>query len=422
MSLHRPTKIAMITMHTSPLDQPGTGDAGGLNVYVAETAKRLGEAGVAVDVFTRATSRDQPRIALPAPGVRVVAVPTGPGGPLRKEELPGHIGAFTEGVLGTRGADRYDLVHSHYWLSGQVGRRVARRWSVPLVHTMHTMAKVKNRRLAAQDRPEPLMRIMGEERLAATADRLVANTDVERQELIDLYGAPAGRVDVVHPGVDLTRFTPGDRVGARRRLGWAPERRTLLFVGRLQPLKAPDLLIRAAAGMLADDPSWQDRLQVVVCGGLSGNGLDSPDGLAELARELGVGDLVRLVPPTDRATLAEFYRAADLLVMPSHSESFGLVALEAQACGTPVVAASVGGLSTAVAQGRSGILIDGHDPDRWGSVIAGALDDSELLRELSGGAVAHAAGFSWQATAARTLEVYRSTLAEHGRAVLQGAH
>ncbi len=415
----------MISMHTSPLDQPGTGDAGGLNVYVAETARRLGAAGVAVDVFTRATSRRQPRVETMAAGVQVHALPAGPFEGLRKEDLPGQVCAFTSGLLGTGSARPdgfYDIVHSHYWLSGQAGWLAAERWAVPLIHTMHTMAKVKNHSLAGTDDPEPLMRELGEEQLVAAADRLVANTGAEKADLIRRYGADPGKVDVVQPGVDLLAFAPGRRSDARDRLGIRRDKQVLLFVGRLQPLKAPDLLIRAAARMVADQPELRDQLQVVVCGGLSGAGLARPGELPALAAHLGIADIVRFSPPVGRAELADYYRAADLVVVPSHSESFGLVALEAQACGTPVVAAAVGGLVTSVADGRSGILVAGHDPADWAQTLSTALSQPRRLAALSTGAVAHARGFSWESAAAHTLDVYRRARATHGVGLLQTAN
>jgi D-inositol-3-phosphate glycosyltransferase len=277
---------------------------------------------------------------------------------------------------------------------------------------MHTMAKVKNLTLAAGDVPEPDGRVIGEQQVVDAADRLVANTAIEAEQLVELYGADPRRVAVVHPGVDLDSFTPGDRAASRARVGVGADTSVLLFVGRIQPLKAPDVLVRAVAAMVQATPTLRDTLQVVVCGGPSGTGLAHPHALEDLAAELGVRDLVRFVPPVDRVRLADWYRAADLAVVPSYSESFGLVAVEAQACGTPVIAARVGGLPTAVADGVSGRLVDGHDPRVWADALARALADRDTLARWSRGALAHAAGFGWEATADATLEVYRSALAE----------
>ena len=410
----RPQRIAVLSVHTSPLDQPGTGDAGGMNVYVVETARRLAEAGVQVDVFTRATSSSLPPSVELAPGVTVRHVTAGPFEGLNKQDLPGQLCAVTAGVMRAEAARPegwYDLIHSHYWLSGQVGWLASERWNVPLVHSMHTMAKVKNRDLAAGDTPEPEMRVIGEQQVVEAADRLIANTDDEAHELVDLYGAHPDAVDVVHPGVDLDVFTPGDRSAARRRRGVREDAVILLFVGRIQPLKAPDVLLRAAAELVARDPAARQRLQVVVCGGPSGTGLARPTALIDLARELGISDLVRFEPPSDRATLADWYRAADVAVVPSHSESFGLVAVEAQACGTPVVAAAVGGLRTAVADHVSGLLVEGHDPRDFATAIGTIVAQPRLRAELAGGARMHAASFGWAATTAGLLASYSAAMA-----------
>ncbi|MDP5095864.1 MAG: D-inositol-3-phosphate glycosyltransferase [Candidatus Nanopelagicales bacterium] len=348
----RPRRVAVVSLHTSPLDQPGTGDAGGMNVYILETSKRLAAAGVEVEIFTRAVSSHLPPTVEVDPGVTVTHLRAGPFEELRKEDLPAQMCAFSAGLLRTeagRPEGWFDLIHSHYWLSGQVGWLASERWDVPLVHSMHTMAKVKNLELADGDRAEPLVRIIGEDQVVENSSRLIANTGEEARQFIDLYGADPTAVDVVHPGVDLQTFIPGDQSAARDALGLARDAHVLLFVGRIQPLKAPDVLLRAAADMIADDPTLRSRLVIAICGGPSGSGLDHPTGLADLAASLGITDLVRFEPPTDRARLAQWYVAADATVVPSYSESFGLVAVESQACGTPVVAAAVGGLRTAVA-------------------------------------------------------------------------
>ncbi|MGW0197595.1 D-inositol-3-phosphate glycosyltransferase, partial [Nonomuraea sp. NPDC003201] len=362
MRRRRVSRVATISMHTSPLDQPGTGDAGGMNVYIVESAKRLAHLGVEVEIFTRATARDLPPVAELAPGVLVRHLTAGPYEEMERSELPSQLCAFLSGVLRTEAMydpGRYDVIHSHYWLSGQVGWLAKERWGVPLVHTMHTMAKVKNLLLAQGDNPEPKARVIGEEQVVQVADRLVANTVDEARELIDLYGAVEERVAVVNPGVNLTVFQPASQGAARQRLGLPQDAHVLLFVGRIQPLKAPDVLLRAASRMLIDDPSLRERLVVVCVGGPSGNGLARPSLLTELAAELGISDVVRLVPPAPQEELADWYRAASVTVVPSYSESFGLVALESQACGTPVAAAAVGGLRTAVRDGVSGLLVDG---------------------------------------------------------------
>src|SRR4051812_37131648 len=408
-----PQRVAMISVHTSPLEQPGTGDAGGMNVYVAETAKQLAARGVEVDIFTRRTTGDTPLEVELVPGVRVRHVTAGPYEGLGKDDLPGQLCAFSAGIMQAGLSvpeDHYDLVHSHYWLSGQVGWLAAARWRVALVHTMHTMARVKTLHLAEGDAPEPRGREIGEVQVVEAADRLIANTDDEARELIELYAAPPAKVSVVPPGVDLTTFTPGDRGAARRALGLAVDGQLLLFVGRIQPLKAPDVLLRVAGELLRRDPSRRERLTVAVLGGPSGSGLTRPHELEELARSLGIDDVVRFVPPVERQVLAQWYRAADLVLVPSYSESFGLVAIEAQACGTPVVAAQVGGLPTAV--GDAGVLVDGHATPDWSDAVESLMRDDSRRLALGSAAVAHAAQFGWGATTDRLLEVYRQAIRE----------
>jgi D-inositol-3-phosphate glycosyltransferase len=406
-----PRRVAMISVHTSPLEQPGTGDAGGLNVYVAETATQLAARGIEVDIFTRRTTGETPVEADLVPGVRVRHVTAGPYEGLPKEELPGQLCAFSAGIMQAGLSvpeDHYDLVHSHYWLSGQVGWLAADRWRVALVHTMHTMARVKNLHLADGDRPEPRGREIGEVQVVEAADRLIANTHGEARELIELYAAPPAKVSVVPPGVDLDTFTPGDRAAARVEVGLPAEGDVLLFVGRIQPLKAPDMLLRVAAELLQRDPSRRDHLTVAVVGGPSGSGLTRPHELEELAASLGLSDVVRFVPPVERAVLAQWYRAADVVLVPSYSESFGLVAIEAQACGTPVVAADVGGLPTAV--GDAGVLVDGHRVGPWTDAVEALLRDRPARLELGRRAVEHASRYGWAATTDRLVEVYRQAI------------
>jgi D-inositol-3-phosphate glycosyltransferase len=429
-----PRRIATISLHTSPLDQPGTGDAGGLNVYVVEVSKRLAERGIEVEIFTRAVCRDTPPTVELVPGVLVRNVVAGPFEELDKNALPGQICPFTFGVLRTEAAyapGRYDLLHAHYWLSGQVAAVAAERWGVPLVQSMHTLGKVKNLALADGDCAEPTARIRGEGEVVAAADRLVANTAEEARQLIDLYGADPWRVETVNPGVDLSVFRPAARVASglasgrlasgrlalRRRLGLAPDAVVLAFAGRIQPLKGPDVVLRAAASLLRMRPSLTDRLVVVIVGGPSGSEVGAPGRLEALASSLGISSFVRMEAPCPQPELADWYRAADVVLVPSHSESFGLVALEAQACGTPVVAAAVGGLRTAVRDGYSGVLVDGHDPEVWARVLSELLVSPGRLLQLSAGAREHAAAFNWPATAERLVGVYTEAMNEAAETV-----
>jgi D-inositol-3-phosphate glycosyltransferase len=402
-------RVAMISVHTSPLDQPGAGDAGGLNVYVVELSRRLAERGIEVEIFTRATSGDLPARVQLAPGVAVRHIVAGPFAGLTKHELPAQLCVFAREVLRAEASEpigHYDLVHSHYWLSGQVAALASDRWNVPLVHTMHTMAKVKNLALAEHDTPEPPTRAIGEELVVEAADLLVANTATEADQLADLYHAPVRNIRVVHPGVDLQVFSPGSRDRARAALGIAPDAMVLMFAGRLQPLKAPDVTLRAAAELLRRRPDRRGSLRVLMIGGASGSGLAAPDAMAVLADDLGIADVVSFLPPAARAELATYYRAADVVSVPSYNESFGLVALEAQACGTPVVAARVGGLTTTVRDRVGGILVDGHAPADYAVAMERLLDDPELHRRMSAAAVRYASRFSWDDTTDGTLDAY----------------
>jgi D-inositol-3-phosphate glycosyltransferase len=410
-----PRRIATVSVHTSPLEQPGTGDAGGLNVYVVEVAKRLAARGVEVDIFTRAVSREQPPVAELAPGVLVRHLTAGPFEDLDKSDLPGQLCQFTFELLRTEARHapgRYDLVHGHYWLSGQVGAVAKERWGVPLVQSFHTLGKVKNASLAVGERLEPEVRLRGEAEVIAAADRLIANTEDEARQLISGYEAAPDRVRVINPGVSLSVFRPGSQAEARQRLGLPADGVVIVFAGRVQPLKAPDLVLHTAARMIADDPSLAGRLTIAFVGGPSGAGRADPDGLTELAARLGLAGLVRLEPPCPQPELANWYRAATLVMVPSYSESFGLVAVEAQACGTPVVAAAVGGLRTAVRDGVSGVLVDSRDPARYARAVRELIARPQTLARLSAGAREHASRFGWSATVDRLLDLYSGVMSQ----------
>ncbi|MFC8924098.1 D-inositol-3-phosphate glycosyltransferase [Cellulosimicrobium sp. NPDC057127] len=417
----------MLSVHTSPLDQPGTGDAGGMNVYVTELSRALARQGAQVEIFTRATSSAQEPCVEVADGVSVRHVVAGPFEGLDKNDLPGQLCAFTAGVLRAeahRHVGWYDVVHTHYWLSGQVGWLAADRWDVPLVHTMHTLARVKNAALAPGDAPEPLGRIIGEEQVVAEADALVASTEAEAQDLVRDYAADLARVHVVPPGVDLDLFSPGTPSGAssrassggagdpaaraaRRRavraeLGLPVDGGLVLFAGRVQPLKAPDLLVRAL-GVLADQGRPVPTL--VVLGGPSGRRTAVRE-LEALAHQAGVSDRVVTRPPVPREELVRYYRAADVVAVPSHNESFGLVAAEAQASGTPVVAAAVGGLRSVVEDGVSGVLVPDHDPSTWARALGDLLADDARRDALGVGARRVSERLGWDEVALRMLDVY----------------
>jgi D-inositol-3-phosphate glycosyltransferase len=345
--------------------------------------------------------------------VLVRHVPAGPFEELDKADLPAQLCEFTLEVLRTEAAyapGRYDLVHGHYWLSGHIGAIAKERWGVPLVQSMHTLGKVKNAALAHGDVREPEVRLRGEADVVAAADRLVANTDEEARQLAGLYEADPAKIWTVNPGVDLSIFRPGPARAARRRLGLPEDGYVIVFAGRIQPLKAPDVVLHAAAALIRDRPALASALTVAFVGGPSGTGRADPDQLTEVSHELGIGGIVRVEPPCPQAELADWYRAATVVMVPSYSESFGLVAVEAQACGTPVIAASVGGLRTVVQDGVSGILIDGHDPERYARAL-GELFGSPALRDrLAQGAVVHASRFGWGGTVDRLLTVYSGAM------------
>ncbi|MGX1805541.1 D-inositol-3-phosphate glycosyltransferase [Nocardia sp. NPDC055321] len=415
----RPHRIAVLSVHTSPLAQPGTGDAGGMNVYVLQTAIELAKRGTQVEIFTRATSSKDEPIVEAAPGVLVRNVVAGPFEGLDKHDLPTQLCPFSAEVLRTEARNlpgHYDLIHSHYWLSGQVGWLARDRWRTPMVHTAHTLAAVKNAYLAEGDTPEPAARVIGEKQIVAEADRLVANTGEEARQLVELYGADPDRIDVVLPGADLSRYNPGDKAAARAELGLPAGDRIVAFIGRIQPLKAPDVLVRAAARMLADEAargeSHERPLRVLIVGGPSGSGLEKPGALIELAAALGISDRVTFLPPQPPHRLVQVYRAADLVAVPSYNESFGLVAIEAQASGTPVLAADVGGLGTAVRDGVSGLLVPNHHTPDWADALRSLLRDPARLDRMGAAAVDHAANFSWAHTADGLLASYSAALSQ----------
>jgi len=405
-------RIATLMVHTSPLDQPGIGDAGGMNIYVLESAQRMAAMGVSVDIFTRRTDSAQPDIVEISPGVRVRHFECGHGN-LTKEQLPAHINGLSKEFLRIMKTENYDVIHSHYWISGKVAMPAAKELGIPLVHTMHTMARVKNLNLAEGETPEPMIRVQGETQVVAAANALIANTDAEGASLVSLYDACPDTVHVVSPGVDLYTFTPGESRGvARAHIGQPADALVVSFVGRIQPHKGPEVLIRATSELVKHTPHLRHKLIVNIVGGASGANTEEVDRLKELSTWLAIDDVVRFSPPVPRVDLPQWYRASDLVIVPSYSESFGLVALEAQACGTPVVATAVGGLRTAVADGISGVLVDGHNPRAWSSVISRLLQEPQRRVLLSMGAIEHASHFGWDVTARGTLDIYDLVISE----------
>lgn len=391
-------RVALISVHTSPLTQPGTGDGGGLNVYVSEVARRMASRGLHVDVFTRATDPGADPTVEVAPGFEVHRIEAGPVAPVPKEQLANYLCSFVMGMLRHPRAGDHDVLHAHYWLSGWVGRRLSDRWGIPLVQTFHTLGVMKNASLAPGDVPEPPLRLAAEERIARSADRIVVLTCGEARLLHRAFGLSGARLSVVPAGVDPMVFRPDGPVAEVPAAG-SP---LLLFVGRLQPLKGPDVAIRTLARVRETLPD----AQLLIVGGASGNGTgrSEPERLRRLAADLDVADAVQVVPARPQSELAALYRAADVLLAPSRSETFGLVALEAQASGTPVVAAHVSGLEATVGEG--GLLVEGHDPERHAAAVVGLLRDPERYRAISAAGRRHGARSSWEGTVDRLLAVY----------------
>lgn len=394
---HTVQRLGVLSLHTSPLVQPGAGDGGGMNVYVRELVASLAQAGVACQVYTRRWRADLPDVIDVEPGFRVVHVDAGDPA-LEKESLPETITEFTAGVLDDLARHPVDAVHANYWLSGVAGHTIKHELDIPLVSTFHTLGAVK----AGNGDHEPASRIRAEREIIGCSDAILANAKAEAGELVEHYDAPRDRIEIVPPGVDHAFFSPGDRTGARFALGLdLGDRPVLLFVGRIQPLKGLDVAVRALATL-----EHRDAVLVVV-GGTSGPAGDAHLAeVIELARTLGVLDRIRLVPAQPHHLLSTFYRAADVVLVPSRSESFGLVALEAAACGAPVVAASVGGLGTLVRHGESGFLVADREPDQFAHFVDAVLRSPDLGAHLGEGGVRVARGFTWSTTAARLRRVY----------------
>lgn len=390
-------RLAVLSMHTSPLAQPGTGDGGGMNVYVRELSAAVARTGITCDVYTRAWSRDLPDVVRVEPGFNVHYVEAGPTAAVPKEELPDHVDAFAEAVM-ARVDPATDLLHANYWLSGVAGHKVKHALDLPLVSTFHTLARVK----AEADEAEPWRRAVAESEVIGCCDAVLASCTEEAVDIERLYGAERERIEIVAPGVDHAFFAPGDKAQARRALALpAQPTPVLLFVGRIQALKGLDVAVGTLAELERDDAL------LVVVGGPSGT-----DGERALARvqasidELGLVGRVRFVPPQPHELLSTFYRAADVCLVPSRSESFGLVALESAACGTPVVAASVGGLRTLVDHGRSGFLVDRRDPRGFADHVDDILRDPWMAAELSANAASKARGYTWREAAGRLRRLY----------------
>jgi D-inositol-3-phosphate glycosyltransferase len=400
MSVFEPKamNVTILSMHTSPLAQPGTGDGGGMNVYVRELATGLARAGVVCEVFTRADRRGLAPVVNVEPGFRVHHVEAGPIEQLRKEDLTDLTGHFAEAVMDRLDDQQIktDIIHANYWLSAVAGHGMKHALNLPLVTTFHTLARVKS---AGSDL-EPEYRAIAEQSAIGCTDMVLANTRIEADELVRFYGADRERIEEVPLGVDHAFFSPGNRSGARAALGLQAGP-VLLYVGRIQPLKGTELAIRALAA------SRHQNAQLLVVGGPSGeNGQAEVDRIHALVDDLGLTKRVRFVQPQPHHLLSTYYRAADVVLVPSRSESFGLVALEAGACGTPVVAAKVGGLQTIVDEGQTGFLVDGRDPDAWAERIDEILNSPVLAAGMAELAAKRSQRYAWSYTAARLRRLY----------------
>lgn len=410
-------KVAVISAHTCPLAELGGWETGGMNVYVRELGRALAERGVLVDIFTRRQACDPPDVVEYTPGARVIHVDAGPHRSIDKYEVLDYLPDFACGIQRWRAGTglRYDLIHSHYWLSGRLGLLFQDRWAVPLVSTFHTLALLKNRVAESEAEREQEIRLQIERRTMAASDRIVAATAVDRMHIVRHYGAHAP-VSVIPGGVDLDRFRPILPEVARREIG-VGERRIVLFVGRLQRLKGPEILIRAFARLAAAGAAHGTRLLIV--GGLpdptsrgSGNELREINRLQRLAARLGLADRVSFVGAVQQDRLPYFYSAASVTVMPSSYESFGLVAVESLACGTPVIAARVGGLRAIVSDGETGFLVPWRDPRLFAERIGQVLADDGLRSRLSANARLSVQRFGWDRIAGEHLAVYQQVLAE----------
>ncbi len=399
------TRVAYLSFHTSPLTRPGTGNAGGMNVYIDELARTMVQRGVQVDVFTRRCDPASPRVVDVSEGYRVIHIEAGPLLPLPVSQLTDHVFDFAEAVIDWTKANglEYDLVHSHYWLSGWAGLMVKRVLGIPLANSFHTLGRVKDLTKRDDEPPSALLRIAAEIDVIGGSDCVIASTPVEFDDLLEHYGADPTRLCLNPPGVNHDLFKPGDMAESRRAVGVDPERDLVLFVGRIQALKGIDVALEAFAKVVEE----RDDVDLLVLGGPSGVG---GKGEYQVARqrviELGLDGRVGWRDPVAHNQLPAFYQSANLLLFPSRSESFGLVAVEAQACGVPVIAASIGGLTHAVAHQTTGILVDGWDPGDYAGALIDLLGDHDRWQSFSEAAVIHAKKFSWTITANRLLELY----------------
>ncbi|MBA3533666.1 MAG: glycosyltransferase [Ardenticatenales bacterium] len=406
-------RIAMISMHTCPLATLGGKNTGGMNVYVRELSRELGRRGWAVDIFTHAQSLERPAIVHMARNVRVIHVQAGPVQFIEKNELHHHVPEFTKNVikLVAQAGIRYDSVYSHYWLSGLVAEGLRRAWGTPIIQMFHTLGKMKNH-VAQRDEDRELdLRIQEESRLMSTVDCLIAANPIDRQHMVELYGADPRKMKIVPCGVDLSLFRPIPQAEAREELGIPADKKLVTFVGRIEPLKGVDTLLHAIALLVERRPEWRERLILAIVGGSAEDDIESMTAemrrLRELRSELGIRDVVTFFGAQGQETLPYFYAAAESVVMPSHYESFGMVALEATASGTPVIASEVGGLTYTIRDGENGFLIPPKRPDLLANKMIELLENRALRARMGREGSERAIRFGWPTIADSILTVIK---------------